>query len=303
MKWVKRGLLVPAPTPVRWNGTHAMVPIAETLDDGRIRIYFTTRDAEGRSEVASVTMNFPSGEPVYSESPHLSFGATGAFDDAGAMTGSLVREGDRRWLYYIGWTRGVSVPFYTFVGCAVSDDDGQSYSRVSPAPVLERSPTDPYLTTSPWVLREGDLWRMWYASGTGWERQADGVKHWYHLCYAESADGIHWKRDGRVCIDYADTSEYAISRPCVIRDGDLYRMWYSQRGAAYRVGYAESFDGLEWIRKDAEAGIAPGPDTWDAQMIEYPFVFDHGGRRYLLYNGNGYGETGIGWAELEGWRS
>jgi hypothetical protein len=31
-------------------------------------------------------------------------------------------------------------------------------------------------------------------------------------------------------------------------------------------------------------------------MIEYPFVFDHQGSRYLLYNGNNYGETGVGLA-------
>ena len=28
-------------------------------------------------------------------------------------------------------------------------------------------------------------------------------------------------------------------------------------------------------------------------MVEYPFVFDHRGSRYMLYNGNGYGATGI----------
>jgi hypothetical protein len=33
-------------------------------------------------------------------------------------------------------------------------------------------------------------------------------------------------------------------------------------------------------------------------MIEYPFVFDHDGERYMLYNGNGYGKTGIGPAVL-----
>jgi hypothetical protein len=34
-------------------------------------------------------------------------------------------------------------------------------------------------------------------------------------------------------------------------------------------------------------------------MIEYPFVFDHGGARYMLYNGNGYGRSGVGLAVLE----
>jgi hypothetical protein len=76
-------------------------------------------------------------------------------------------------------------------------------------------------------------------------------------------------------------------------------MWYSRRGSTYRIGYAESSDAIKWIRKDDEAGIDVSPEGWDSEMIEYPFVFDDSGRRYLLYNGNGYGATGIGWAVLE----
>jgi len=36
-------------------------------------------------------------------------------------------------------------------------------------------------------------------------------------------------------------------------------------------------------------------------MVEYPFVFDHKGGRYMLYNGNGYGRTGFGIAVLDRW--
>jgi hypothetical protein len=37
-------------------------------------------------------------------------------------------------------------------------------------------------------------------------------------------------------------------------------------------------------------------DGWDSEMIEYPFVFEHDGLRYMLYNGNGYGRSGFGLA-------
>jgi hypothetical protein len=76
-------------------------------------------------------------------------------------------------------------------------------------------------------------------------------------------------------------------------------MWYSCRGKSYRIGYAESEDGRQWQRLDALAGIDVSPSGWDSEMIEYPFVFDHNGQRYMLYNGNGYGKTGFGLAELE----
>jgi hypothetical protein len=34
-------------------------------------------------------------------------------------------------------------------------------------------------------------------------------------------------------------------------------------------------------------------------MQAYPFVCAWQGRRYLFYNGNGFGETGIGYAVLD----
>jgi len=31
-------------------------------------------------------------------------------------------------------------------------------------------------------------------------------------------------------------------------------------------------------------------------MVEYPCMIDYRGRRYMLYNGNDYGRTGVGLA-------
>jgi len=53
------------------------------------------------------------------------------------------------------------------------------------------------------------------------------------------------------------------------------------------------------MRRDAAVGIAPSDSGWDAESVEYPYVFDHGGVRYMLYNGKRYGLTGFGLAILE----
>ena len=34
-------------------------------------------------------------------------------------------------------------------------------------------------------------------------------------------------------------------------------------------------------------------------MIEYCFVYEHGGENVMLYNGNGFGKTGFGYAVLD----
>jgi hypothetical protein len=228
--------------------------------------------------------------------PVLAPGRIGAFDESGVTVSCVVPDGGRTLLYYTGWTRGESVPFYFYAGAAVSEDGGETFTRVSEAPILERNAVDPFLTASPCVLRDGGRWRMWYVSCVAWEERPDGPRHRYHLRYAESDDAIAWRRDGRVAVDFADASEYALARPCVRREHGRYRMWFSARGAAYRLAYAESADGETWKRLPCAPLLGAETDGWDAEMSAYPWVVDAGGARHLLYNGNGYGRTGIGYA-------
>lgn len=79
-------------------------------------------------------------------------------------------------------------------------------------------------------------------------------------------------------------------------------MWYSFRGNRdkYRIGYAFSEDGFDW-HANYENGpvVFKSSDGWDSEMVCYPHVFSHEGTKYMLYNGNGYGKTGIGLAVLE----
>jgi hypothetical protein len=283
-----------------WTHSHAALPFAESAVDGSIDLYYSPRDELGRAHIARARVEIGADGMLIlirnEPDPVLSPGAPGAFDESGTTVSCIVHAGADTYLYYTGWTLGVTVPFYFYVGLAIRRRGESSFHRVSDAPVLERNSVDPYLTASPWVLREAGLWRMWYVSCCGWELVDSRLRHRYHLRYAESENGILWRRDGRISIDFAGESEYAISRPCVVRDDDCYRMWFAARGDSYRLGYAESPNGLDWSRDDASAGLVPSGAGWDSDMIAYPAVLDHADRRYLLYNGNDYGKTGIGYA-------
>jgi hypothetical protein len=298
--WQKLGRLCAGPGDLSWAVSHAALPVVEPLPGGRHRVFFSARDERGRAQIgaATVVLDDPTSWSPTAE-PIVTLGPLGSFDDSGVTSSCLVDCGQRKLLYYTGWSLGVTVPFYLNIGVACSDDDGVTFRRLSDGPLLDRNAIDPFLTASPWVLVEGGRWRMWYVSATGWVLEAGRPKHKYHIRYAESDDGFAWRRDGRVCIDFKSGDEFAIARPCVVKDGDLYRMWYAYRGAQYRIGYAESRDGLSWQRLDECAGIDVSPEGWDADMIEYPAVVDVGSRRFMLYNGNDYGRTGIGIAVKE----
>jgi hypothetical protein len=138
---------------------------------------------------------------------------------------------------------------------------------------------------------------MWYGSNVEWGSDVADMKH--IIKHATSRDGLRWERDGHTAVGLDHPGEYALARPCVIRDQDRWRMWYALRGDAYRIGYAESPDGETWLRRDELAGIEPAAQGWDSEMLCYPAVFDCMGQRYLFYNGNGYGRTGFGLAVLE----
>ena len=293
--------MLEAPAHLPWARTHAALPIVEPMTGSRARVYFSARDDRSRAQIgrATVDLDDPSIQPDFEPAPLIRMGPRGAFDDSGVTGGCLVVNGGHQYLYYSGWSLDVEVPFLFFVGCAVSTDGGDVFEKVSPSPVLGRSRVDPFLTASPSILVEGGIWRMWYVSGTGWGEEPDREPR-YLIRYAESGDGIEWRPTGRVCIDYSYAGEHAIARPHVMKEGSIYRMWYSHRGRSYRIGYAESNDGLEWTRLDAEAGIDVSSEGWDSEMVAYPWVGDIGGARRMLYNGNGYGRTGIGQAVLGG---
>jgi hypothetical protein len=282
-----------------WMMSHASLPLALHLEGDLFRVLFAARDATNRSSIGALTLELGTIPRVLDvdSSPLLSPGPLGHFDDHGVYPASLVRDDERLSLYYIGWNPGMRHPlFYASIGLAVGDREGRTLSRTSPAPIMARSAHDPCLVTSPCVRVEDGRWRMWYVSGFQWTEDADGLRSYYHVKYAESTNGHEWHRDGRVSIELAGT-ERNIARPCVVRDADCYRMWYSvDAGRGYRIGYAESDDGLCWTRKDAQAGIEPSASGWDSDAQAYPWVFHHRGIRYMLYNGNGFGRTGFGLA-------
>ena len=277
--------------------THAATPTAEILDGTYVRVYFTTRDSANRSHIGCLELDLrePSKILRLSEEPLLAPGARGAPDQDGAAMGCVVVESGVRRLYYVRWRLDEAVPWRNTIGVAVSRGDSLDFDK-QPDPVVRLDDRDPHSVSYPWVLRAGAQWHMWYGSNLAWGRTTDSMQH--VVKHASSADGIAWLRDGRAVMALA-SGEIAHARPCVVLDGDRFRMWYSIRAPGYRMGYAESRDGLSWTRSDEAAGLSPSLGQWDGCEVEYPCVFDAGGHRYMLYNGDDYGRTGFGLAVLD----
>ena len=302
MKWKKQGLIFVAEGNFEWMVSHAMLPCVRCLGAGDFRVYFSSRDQLNRSRPASFDFNITNPAKIFnlSETPLLELGRRGAYDDSGVMPTCVVENNGVQYMFFNGWSLGTTVPFYSFNGIARETGDGGFVKLAEYPNALNRSASDPYSTFAPFVLLDNGKWRMWYVSLVKWENDK---KHYYHIKYAESPDGLAWNPLDIVCMDFASPTEFALGRPMVVKDANLYRMWFCSRALygidSYRIRYAESCDGIHWVRKDDQAGIDVSSQGWDCDMICYPFVFDHEGQRFMLYNGNDYGRTGVGLAVLE----
>jgi predicted GH43/DUF377 family glycosyl hydrolase len=307
MRWTKLGHVYVADGERDWQASHAYCPTPIGLGDGRIRVYCAFWDTAriGRVGWVDIDEDDPTRVLAVSDEPVLDRGEPGAFDDNGVTPLSAVRldDGTIR-LYYAGWQLGVRVRYFLFTGLAESRDNGKTFARVSRAPVLDRSDEELQLRSSVHVRRDGDGWRIWYASTSDWVVNPDGISRpRYALRQARSQDGVTWPPAGGHCIELEDEDEIGFARPSVVEHDGVYKMWYALRrfSVGYRLGYAESSDGLVWKRNDAEAGLDVGSEGWDSEMVGLSAIHERDGSPYLFYNGNNYGETGFGVAVADSW--
>lgn len=311
MGWNKKGVIFKIEDQdIPWAKSHACVPTAYLVDTETIRIFYAPRNEKGQSipTFFDVEADNPSIIKYVHKEPIMPLGELGTFDDGGNMPCCIVPIDDKLYLYYVGWNPSVAVPYRNAIGLAVSKDKGVNFKKMFPGALVDRSRTEPFFTASPWIMRERpDFWHIWYASSTGFVIIDGNVEPLYIIKYAHSTNGIDWERDNLTCIQ-PKSAEEANARATVFKDNyGMYHMWYAYRGSrdfrdgpgAYRLGYAQSKDAKTWQRKDDEAGIAYSKTGWDSSMQTYPCLLNLKHKRYLFYNGNGFGATGIGYAVWE----
>ncbi len=289
--------------------SHAQIPVVDQVSEEILRIYFSSRDNQGRSHPTYIEVEAvnPKNILYINDKPIIALGKLGTFDDNGIMPSWIVNHKHKKYLYYTAWNLGGTVSYRLAIGLAISEDRGKIFKKFTEGPIYDRNIEEPYWVAAPCIIKDGNIWKMWYISCTKWKIINDWPEPFYNVKYTESSDGIHWNKKGIVCIDYDDFTE-AIARPYVFLEKGIYKMIYSYRNAtnyridpkkSYRLGYAESANGIFWKRMDDKIGIEKSKNGWDSKMIEYGFMYNYNGKKYLFYNGNGFGKEGVGYAILK----
>ncbi|MCJ7811747.1 FG-GAP-like repeat-containing protein [bacterium] len=134
-------------------------------------------------------------------------------------------------------------------------------------------PSDPsfdsYSVTSPVVLFDNGVYKMWYAGAFGTNKR--------NICYATSTNGLEWTKHG-VALPYGSGWDgQSLHYPFVLKISENeYRMYYSGHcgyGRQMDIGMATSTDGEYWTRYGSTpifpATTVPGADQLLMGSIVY----------------------------------
>jgi len=317
MKWKKLGHIF---NPTTWNDgidrpwmkTHSQCPSTQIFDT-HVRVYFSCRpypDENGQYVSYTTYLDLDKNNLFkvikVAEKPVMLLGKLGTFDEFAVYPTSTIRIDDKTHLYYAGWSRCQSTPYTVSIGHAVSND-GETFTRISDGPILTNSLHEPYELSGPKIRKFGNIFFMYYLAGEGWILDDNKPVSKYKIRLATSHDGIEWTKLNKDLIKSILPEDECQAGPDVFFKDNEYHMFFSYRYATnfknkergYKIGYASSHDGINWVRDDQKAGITLSENGWDSEMHHYPHIFELGNDLYMIYNGNEFGKYGFGLAKLE----
>lgn len=302
VRWRKLGRIYCPPEGGRHPKllTHAANPLPVHVEGDVYRVFYSGRDARNRSSVGAVDIDIVRREVIRDHfAPFFEHGPEGSIHADGVSIGNCYEVDGLRYMLFMAWQTPLAAHWRGDIGRLLVRPD-LTLELVSPEPFMGVDDIDAVSLSYPWVSRSHDGgFMMWYGSTRTWDAGNGEMLHVIH--HATSKDGHCWQRHG-LAVPYRIGLAQAFSRPTVARNRDgSFTMWFSYRGGAgqkYRIGRAVSSNGHDWQLALDETDIDVSTSGWDSEMIEYPFVFDHGGARYMLYNGNMFGKTGFGLAVL-----
>lgn len=289
--------------------SHLMAPAPVILNDKILRVYFGGWDSNKISRIRylDLALDNPSRIMGFSKNAVLDIGDDGCFDENGVFPAHIYKfNNEKIFLYYTGFQLGHKIRHYNFGGLAISEDNGQSFKRVSRAPILDRSDEGLFVRAGQSIaLANGGGLHVVYSAGSSWHLCQGELRPVYDVYYQKSSDGIALEKSGRKILSADLGIEHGLGRPQIVQMNGEYYIFYTRRiieGMKYSFGCARSNDMVNWERLDHifDDSFFGKKGEFDCNMVYFPAVVQVTAKKaYLFYSGNNFGEEGMGLMEIE----
>jgi predicted GH43/DUF377 family glycosyl hydrolase len=167
---------------------------------------------------------------------------------------------------------------------AAHADSGQ-WVKYAGNPILSPTPRtwDADYVTSPRVLYDGKIFRMWYQGGFSGNTR---------IGYATSIDGISWVKSKNPVLSPGAPGQWdssLVGLGSVLWNGTIFLMWYSgSNPTTYdsgAVGLAMSTNGTNWVKYSGNPILTPSPTGDDSSYVAGPYAIELSGTYYMWYTG------------------
>lgn len=296
---IPKSIIIKPQKNIPWIRTHAGASYVEILDkkNYKAKVYISGRDKDNKSRIGTATISFKNKKPKILEInklPVLDISKNiGYFDTDGVLYPEILKIKKKKYLYYCGWLNAKSFNYTCNIGLALEKKG--KFKRVLKAPLFNINDIDPIGTASFSIIKIKNKFIMYYTSFNPWKIKKGKLVHNYFIKIAVSPDGLNWKREGKIALGLKK-DEIAVAKPSVFKLNGKVCIFFSARKKNYGIFFAESSDGIKFKRFQKKLFLKSG--KWSSKSQCYPAYVDFNDKKYLLYCGNNYGKTGIGYAEI-----
>jgi predicted GH43/DUF377 family glycosyl hydrolase len=284
------------PVSVPPSGSLAFRAIFSPSEAGRFNDTIIVRGDDPIHPLTGTIVKGWGGPPVWAKDAHnpvLSGGTAGAWNRELLSPCVLFNSDSSRYEMWFSVSTGTSSDWAPLSVGFASSKDGITWTMY-PASVLSPTPDtwDAYSVETPWVIREGGQYKMWYTSYLS-------ISPWLgYIGYATSPDGILWTKYSGNPVMGPGTAAWENDGPyscAVMPSPGGYQMWYgayplmtySGIGGGPSIGYATSLDGIAWQPDTVHNPVLQqgGPGQWDSGYVCIPRVRQVGSTYYMWYEG------------------
>jgi len=231
----------------------------------------------------------------YASNPVFEKGVASSWDESRVTFPSVIKEDST----YKMWYEGSNSADVRQIGYATSTD-GINWTRYVSNPVVTPSQSWCNLDVSnPSVIKDGSTYKMWF--GGAYSGDVDRIG------YATSSDGTSWSMyGGNPVVPVGGGGAWDdrhIHWPFVIKEDSTYKMWYGGYDGTgitgYKIGYAESSDGITWSKDSNNPMFGGEAGTLCSQYAYGQSVLRDGESFQMWFGGSDGTYNQVGYFSLE----
>jgi hypothetical protein len=221
----------------------------------------------------------------------------GSFDEHGVSGSYYSLSRHQLTIWNFGWKRLSGKAWINSIGIA-KVPLGLNQTNVVNDLAFASNSNDTHGLAYPYITKINSKEMFFYASFDQYGIPSENEPYSFTAKSAEILKDFQLSSPTRMINHMAGMS--AQSRPCIIQDGNMYRAWVSVKGTEYEICSMVSTDGINWTWDDSGNNLQAKGLGNEKEQVCYSHVVEHGRERFMFYNGDGFGMTGIGiakWSE------